>query len=354
MAAVKLPLPQRLLVYNRLKVLFSYDLKSGDAIEAIIQQRRKKGLFGTKTPPLVHAALSWRTTLEDGRSLSTALRGWVPIEICSLISSGEESGNMVDTLDMCIQIESGRSQIGKIVKQCVMGPLSQLMNPLILILISGFFVIPKFSEIIPPEDWVGPSRAMKIIFDVLISFEMVVFLILMAFLALLAFRSLSRWTGSVRTRIFDNIFPWNFYKVLVGSTYLSSIGSLLHAGFSEPKALEELIKTNRGWYGWKLRKIYYFLDKGQTLSEAMISADPSFPSLDFNDDLALISKFGNIHDKMTNAAVESLRDSLIRLEELASKLKKGAEIFAGVSFILIVGGLATLSFSAQSSLSGFG
>ena len=353
MASEKLNLPQRIQIYGRLKDLFSYDVKSSDALEVIIQRRRRKGLFKSKTPPLIRAALEWREGISAGRRLSQVMRGWVPVEICSLIDSGEKSGNMVATLDMCISLEKGRSQISGIVKQCITVPLTQLFNPLILILVSGFFVIPKFSEIIPPEDWVGPSRAMKAIFDVIISFEMLVFLFLLVFLGFLSFRSLSRWTGSFRTNVADNFFPWSFYKLLVGSTYLSSIGSLLHAGYTEPKALEELIKVNTGWYSWKLRKIYYYLGQGQNLSEAMISADPSFPSLDFNDDLAVLSRFGNFNSKMTQIATQSLEDSIKRLLELAEQLKKLSGAFAGMAFVLVVGGLATLSLSAQSSLASF-
>ena len=79
----------------------------------------------------------------------------------------------------------------------------------------------------------------------------------------------------------SSIFPSRWHRMTAGRHFLRSVQELTQADHTEAEAIEILIDTNYGWYRYKLRTILHQIYRGLDLGDAIIQADPEFPSRAF-------------------------------------------------------------------------
>jgi type II secretory pathway component PulF len=109
---------------------------------------------------------------------------------------------------------------------------------------------------------------------------------LVGFIMLVSF-SLPRWTGITR-QMFENIIPYNIYRMWQGSAFLLSVASLMSSGVKlDDNALKRIANSASPYLQERVFAIARQLSSGLNLGDAMAATKMNFPDGELIDDLRI-------------------------------------------------------------------
>lgn len=287
----------------------------------------------------------WIIAIRNGKSLADAMQGWVPEDEISIISAGEISGNVSQSLDDIININNTKKKIRAALAGMIY-PLVLVLTTCLYLYIFGNQVVPAFAGILPVEQWQGGGKTMyhlavfvqNYLFYTIIGIGIVFAIIIFSF---------PRWTGKVRKRL-DNISPWSIYKTVFGCGFLLSLSSLMQAGVPAPEALRVIMKTANPWYKERLIAIRYRLLNGdKNLGEALYSSGYLFPSKTMIIDLRSYAALGGFDEILSKLSTQWQDETVVMIDKQMAVFKNLAIVLMGGVFMWIVSGM----FSLQQQIS---
>lgn len=286
--------------------------------------------------------------MNTGLSLGAALEGLVPTEEVLLISGGQESGQLSQTLPLCVELIEAKREILRSLAQALAYPLLLFSMLVILVVTLSVHVMPNISMLVDPSRltgaaalmhglsaWVAsPVGACAGLFAVTIIFASLV--------------SLPLWTGPLRLRV-EYLPPWSFYRLVIGSVWLFTVATLMKGGMQLNHILESQLKTPglSPWLRERVQAVHEEVALGKGLGEALADSGMRFPDEELVEDLCMYSKLPRFHEHLHAMAQSWLHDGV-------ATITRQAQILNGLclgGIIALLCGVALAISSLQQQLS---
>lgn len=320
LARASLSARARARLYRKLASLARTGMPLPRALDAIWQFASRNGSQPRR--PLALVVEAWRRAVYDGRSFGAALASWVPSREWMIIEAG--AGDLEQALeDAAGLIDSSRRMVGAVVSAATYPAFLGLLL-CILMWIFSVEAIPAFAAIKPMEQWSGMGASLATL-SRLVGTGMLPSAALAVGAFLVSLWSLPRWTGEWRVR-FDAVPPWSFYRLLLGTSFLTSLVAFLRAGMPLPEALRRLRSTANPWLRERIDATLYFLNSGYDLGESLHLSGHEFPDREIIEDLRIYAAMGNVDDALRRIATEWVKQSVDTLNAVGDILKVGGMV----------------------------
>lgn len=302
-------------VYRKLASLSRTGMPLPKALDAIWQVA---SLAGKKPEaPLAAVVEVWRRKVCDGFSFGEALTAWVPAQEWMVIEAG--AGDLAVALEEAAQLIDAGRKMKSAVYTALGYPTFLAAILCVLLWIFSSDAIPAFAEVKPMETWTGLAASMGLLSN-LVRAGLLPFLLLCVAALTATLFSLPRWTGEARTRL-DVVPPWSFYRLVMGTSFLTSLGAFLRAGMPVPEALRRLSISANPWLRERLEATLYYVNSGHDLGEALHRAGYGFPAREIVEDLRIYASLGTLDEALPRIAGEWVHHSLDNLRAFGDAMK---------------------------------
>jgi type II secretory pathway component PulF len=305
----------RLRLYRRLASLSRAGMPLPRALDAVWQVAAAGGRAAGG--PAARAVADWRCRVYDGHPFGRALEGWVPEREWLVLEAG--TGDLAQALDDAAGLIVASQRMTAAVSTALGYPLFLCGLLAVLLWIFSVDAIPAFAEVRPMESWTGMAAAMGVLARAVHAGLLLLLALAGATLAA-ALWSLPRWTGPWRQRA-DRWPPWSFYRLVMGTGFLTALVALLRTGMPIPEALRRLRARACPWLAERLDAALFFVNSGHDLGEALHRAGHGFPAVDIVEDLRVFALLGDLDGALARLAAEWVAQSLDALRAAGDGLK---------------------------------
>ncbi len=305
----------RLRLYRKIASLSRTGMPVPRALDAIWQVA---SLGGRKArAPLAQAIDAWRKKVYDGHSFGMALDGWVPVQEWTIIEAG--AGDLGQALEEAAGLIESSRRMMSAVYTAIGYPIFLGGMLCILLWIFSVDAIPAFAEVKPMEKWTGLAAGMAVLSNA-VRAGLLPFLAFLGMLLGGILGALPRWTGEWRARV-DVLPPWSFYRLVMGTSFLTALVAFLRAGMPVPEALRRLRATANPWLRERIDAALYFVNSGYDLGEALHLTGYQFPAREIVEDLRIYATLGNLDEAMSRISSEWVTHSLDNLRAAGDATK---------------------------------
>jgi type II secretory pathway component PulF len=287
-----------------------------------------------KREPLALMIGEWQSRLGQGKSLASAMHGWISVAEEMIIEAGEQSERLASSLEDALKANGAASAITKTI-------LGGLAYPIVLFLFLCFMmygfateIAPTFDTIIPMEEWTGKAAVMRDLSNFVVNWALLLAMMLGGALTAI-FLSFPILTGPVRPYL-DKMPPWSIYKITQAASYMISMRGFLSAGMPIPEALRRMMRTGNPYFKERVGAILARVNMGRNLGEAMKEAGHNFPDDDISGEVAMYAGLDSFTESLDILAREWIDDAVSRAA-VASK------VLNTVMLILIAGGIMMIA-----------
>ena len=294
---------------------------------------------------VARAVRNWIERLSAGARLSDALHGWVPPSHVFLVSAGEEGGSIGDSLKSAVYIDQSQRKLNAAVLGGVLYPIGLGLMVTLLLVVFSRVVLPQFAELSDPESWTGAAAILYVISRAMQAENGIALGGGLVLLAAVVIRALPRWTGRTRDAM-RNVWPFNVYRLIWGTSFLLSVGALVEAGRSVNEALELMSRNARPWYRAKLLGVQRNRGRGMGFGDACWAADKDFPNRDVVREMR---SFDRLEGQLERLARQFLEDSVTRMEALGKLSKNLGMAAMALVIVMIVLGVLDITQGIQDS-----
>ena len=320
----------RLRIYRKLASLLRNRFSLMDALERLYDIASNNGKSPGDTTAI--AITHWMRSLQNGESFSVALRGWAPQSELLMLSVGDIA-NLDDALANLIHVVEGTKRMKEPLVGALAYPMFLMVMVVLLIWAVGAFMVPPMVDV---SNWVRHNT-------------FILFAILPIVFGIISW-TLPRWKGHLRAT-FDNIPPWNLYRIFVGVSWLLSLSALVKAGTPVSKALRILRSDSSPYLLYRIERALIYVNNGENLGEALYHTELNFPDKEVVGDLQIYAELDNFQVALDQLANDWLDDSIRQIEQKAAVLNG----FAILLIAAIVAWVVMGTFDMQDQLvSGMG
>ncbi len=333
-------------VYRRVIYGLEAGRDIGVVLDLVLQHETDDGR--TSGGAVGKAMRNWVERLGGGARLSEAMEGWVPPAHVFLVAAGEEGGSISDAMRAAVYIDQSQRKLNAAVLGGVLYPIGLGAMVILLLVVFNQVVLPQFEQLSDPETWGGAAAVLHKISKAMQPRNAIVAGIAVVALAVVLVRALPRWKGKTRDAM-RNIWPFNIYRLIWGTSFLLSVGALVEAGRSVSEALELMQRNARPWYRDKLLGVQTWMGQGLAFGQACWLADKDFPDREVVREMRA---FDRLEGQLERLARQYLEDSVVRMEVLGKLSKNLGMAAMALVIVMIVLGVLDITESLQDS--GFG
>lgn len=275
--------------YRRLAVYVENGIPLRDAILRLRRQMdlRGMGVLAAFDPDRI-ALTELGDRIANGETLAQALRDWAPRSELAVISAGESSGMLPQSLRSVLE---GQGIVLRIFARILFESLEPVtMGFLLLYLIYtiGTKMIPPMEQLAPPSAWPMTARLMLPMAAIASSPATYVCIVLLIAGFIAAVLSLPRWSGPSRA-IVENLPPWSVYRRMQGAQWMLGFSRLAAAGIPQVEALGIQAEFANAWLKARLLDARQRMKNGKELGQALIEGGYGFPDRILADDISAFS-----------------------------------------------------------------
>ena len=266
---------------------------------------------------------------------ANSLSKYVPEQDTMIIAASEQDDI---TIGFTTVIENNKKT--NEMKKAFIGALSYPVLLVCVLLALLFYfsvkVIPAFVESIQADTVLSPSSVflIKLCDNFTLWFSMLILSI--ALLALAIYWALPNFTNKYR-KYFENIPPFNMYRIMVGCGFLFALNSLGRAGFMQLEALEQMMALAKPYLKYRIRLIMEQMADGLDIGQALIHSKLDFPDKQMVRELAVFIKYSE------DDSLESLSSTLA--EDGLESIKLQASVMKLLINFIVYGCIGLLYFS---------
>ena len=333
---------KRMAISRKVASLLRNNFTLMDALHRIEMIESKNG----KKPnePFAIAMREIQKNLERGMTFAQATSGWVPNEETLLLTSGNVSSLLI-SLENITRIVDGISRIKRALLSAVAYPLFLFMLTVGIIIMVGIYLVPPLIEAAGSDViWRGTAASLVFISGLAGKYWHViagVFVILVG----LIWMSLPVWTGNLRT-LFDNLPPWNTYKLQLSVSWLMSLSAMVSAGVSLPDAMRMLSDKSNRYLSDILDETLHYIANGENLGNALALTGKNFPNDEIIGDLMIYSDMNDFDKNISQIANDYMNESVRKIESISNVLNS-----IGIILISIIIGWVVLgTFQMQEQI----
>lgn len=263
---------------------------------------------------MARALRCWASATMCGESLADALDGWVSPAERLLISSGEESGRLIDSLRHIGTMSLRGSEMRDAILRACLYPIFLLIGIVVLFWIMDFVLVQRIAvlglapAIAALSGFAAACAAVKA--ATLPSAAGV-----LASLALFHY-ALPNWTG--RTRILaDRIIPFSIYRMWNGAGFLVSLAALLRSGMALSRALFIIEQNATPWLRQRVFSARGQVLAGANLGEALLARGFGFPDSSIGRDLLVSGDRVDLPEYLERITQRWMTEQVRKLERAA-------------------------------------
>lgn len=332
-------------LYGKLARMLENSVPIKDALTDL--KKRRLSQF-SENDAQAQAFSDWTQRMGSGENFAKALTGWVPSDEQSIISGGEASGRVSETLTNLIQVLDAKAKIQSTLFKALTYP-TLILTALVLILAGfGAYMLPTYQEIAPNIQWYGAAAWVTSVTGFFSDYLLIIF-IMLAMLAGLFFLSLNRWVDGWRPKI-DKFGPWAIFSMLQGVSWLIAFSSLIQAGVPIKEALRDTALYASPWLKARINAITQRIGDFN-LGEAMSRTGYDFPDKEVINDLATYSQYSGFDQALSSLADEWLKESIESIESTSRSLNVIGLIVGALILGFLALGLRSISVQVESYLS---
>jgi type II secretory pathway component PulF len=301
----------RLGLYQKLATF----LEEGVPLNEVITGLAKEYKALSSWDPRAIMLNQWRSDIEDGMTLSNAMKDWCPPGESMLIQAGESSGQLAESFTNALtSTESATKMKSSIIAAMAYPGILFSMLFLIMYMFSTQ-AVPKLAAAKDPAEWPGASQALYHLAQFVEHKWWVVLLAVFAFI-LFANWSTKNLTGPVRNAL-DVLPPWSIYKSFQSSVFLISTSAMMKTGTPIFESIKSLENMSPRYVSFQLRYILHKLESGRPIGEAMNSG---FLDVETGVDIKIFGQTASIEQAMESIGRTSIKNAIERIEAVSALL----------------------------------
>ena len=261
---------------------------------------------------------------QRGEELSDALRRWGKPSEIMVISAGEKSSRLSESLLLVSEMIEGISEMKESVKSALAEPGFYLIATIAAIWYMGNEVIPQMTGTLgDPDKLQGDAHALyqtsQFVQSPWFFFSLILAVAGMAVITWL----MPKAFGKDRFRVhLEAIPPWSLYKMITGTSFLVALSALHRAGMAVRPALITMSDNATPYLRVRIEQILFNIKKGDmNIALAMDECGYNFPDKDIIDDLVIYSSLNNFDEIMHRYGKKSMLEGVKRIKTLATVLK---------------------------------
>ena len=310
-------------------------------IQLMINQKKRKKSHKKDIEFIVMSNIL--KSMSAGSKFSSALSASIPPDEHLLLASAEKSGSLPKHLRMCsIQITDNQ-KIKSSIRSALTYPAFLIIVMIGLFAGLGGKMLPTIVDVAPVSEWPGHGQVLYAVSTII--YENVVQALMLIFGSLiLIFISLSHLTIDFRYSVLDRLQPWKLYRDIQATTFLLSLGSLMHSGVKTSDALKFIHKNSNKYTRHHLIIMIKRLASGQQAGQVIAT---NFIG-ESRDDIELYSLASQFDAALIQTA-ESGKIKLMKSIDTFSKvlttslfaIVAGSAVWGIFSFLQIMQGLGS-------------
>jgi len=255
--------------------------------------------------------------LQRGDPFAEAFQPYATPAELQLIRAGEDGGDMGSGFRIAANVSNSTGKMASAVKAAAAQPVIYILIMIGIIVGLGGSVIPDIAQALDPDSWQGAAAAMYAISQFTRSIWFGVTFALVVALIGVIIASLPRWSGRSRV-LFDKIPPWSIYRVVTGSGWLMSVGSMLRAGVTLDDALKRTSQmahsSGNAYLATRIDEARRRLARGYNIGDALDRAGNKWPDQEIIDDLGVFSRVRNFDERIAALGEEWVERGTARIE----------------------------------------
>lgn len=337
----KMNTERRLSLIRKLASLLRNNFSLMDALGRIEQIESKNGTKPNE--PYAIVMREWQKNLEQGLSFSDATYGWLPPEETLLVTSANVS-DLVVALENVEKVVNGVSKIKRAMRSAIAYPLFLLVLTFGIIIMVGMYLVPPLASVAGPNVvWTGAANLLIIVSEFAMNYWYVI-VVIFVLACVLVWISFANWTGWLRAK-FDNLPPWNVYKMHTAVGWLMSLAAMVSAGVAMPDAMRILADNSNRYLRSILESALRYIANGDNLGVALANTGRDFPNSEMIGDLTVYSEMNDFSSNISNMANDYLDDSVRKMESISSTMNSVGILLVSVIIAWVV--LATFQMQDQ-------
>ena len=333
---------KRMAISRKIASLLRNNFTLMDALHRIEMIESKNG----KKPnePFAIAMRQIQQNLERGMTFAEATAGWVPNEETLLLTSGNVSSLLI-SLENVGRVVEGIRRIKRAMLSAVAYPLFLFALTIAIIIMVGIYLVPPLAEAAGSDVvWRGTAASLVWVSKFANAYWYVFVVSLFALVGFITL-SLPIWTGRLRT-IFDQLPPWNTYKLQLSVSWLMSLSAMVASGVSVPDAMRLLSDNSNRYLSDILDKTLHYISNGENLGNALALTGKDFPNEEIIGDLIIYSDMNDFDKNIDKIARDYMDESVRKMENLSSIMNNIGIILVSV----IIGWVVLGTFQMQEQI----
>jgi len=346
-AQFRFAVAERRRLWLKLSKLLGNGVPILDALTSL--QQRRVAMSGPKDVTAV-ALQAWINQTKGGQRFGKAIMGWVDTSEMMLISAGEQSGNLAESLQSTANVMDAT----KAIKSAVIGglayPVLMLLIALGVLVMFSFQIIPQFATIIPDDQWVGLSKVMVDFSNFAREWMAVIVGVPVALVVALSY-AMPRWVGGYRI-VADRYLPFSVYRVIHGSTWMISFAALVGSGMRIENALQQLSVGASPWMKARIDACLRGMRAGLNPGDALARSGYGFPDPEIIDDLGVYARLSGFDQALALLGKEWVTESVERIQGLMKAVFGVSILVVGLFIAFMVGGLIAMQLHMSDVMQG--
>jgi type II secretory pathway component PulF len=157
--------------------------------------------------------------------------------------------------------------------------------------------------------------------------------------------SLANWSGASRAK-FDNLPPWNMYKIQASVGWMMSLAAMVKSGGSIPVVMRMLADNTTPYMRNILNNALKYIANGDNLGAALANTGSNFPSDEIIGDLEIYADMNDFDNNLEKIAGDYLDTSVRQMEAVSSTMNSIGILLVSV----IIGWVVFGTFQMQDQI----
>lgn len=327
---IQITVDLRLKMYDMLDSYISSGIGLKEALDKMANIEKSRN---SKRSPLYKAYSLMMKRLALGKKLGDLFDDIAPVEERMVINA-VSSNNLKNCFKAAIDIATvtrkmNRSFYGALIYPAVLFTLAYAF-----LIVFAAYLMPSFIQSIPQTNELstftkfGISLSHNVKYWVPISLSIIFGLVLTIIIAL------PNWKGYLRKN-FDNVPPFNMYRLKVGCGFLIAVAGLIRGGVKLDQAMGQMTKYAKPYLRHRISSVLFYIKRGVNLGVALTKTKLDFPDPDMVDRIGVYAIGNNFANRMDILAKEFAQQGIEKIATQAA-IARNCGLILVVSVILMI------------------
>jgi type II secretory pathway component PulF len=333
--------------WKKLGMQVRYGMTFKDALQNLHTQYLESG------SPLAGVLGAIHSRHAGGHTIGTALLGYAGYEEIMLISAGENSDKLSESLLLAADLLEAKRKILQAVVGALVPPFFAISAYVLCLYIVAIYLIPMFAMLSDPAKWTGAASMLYMASSFVNSIFGLIVPAAGIALVFVMFWSLPNWTGALRVRA-DRLPPWSIYRLTVGAVWLYTLSIFMQSGMQLTDILDNMQSSEAGspYLRERAQSILGNSRNGESFGEALYLCGMNFPDAAIVDDLRVFADMPDFMDRLFEIAKDWLTDGVELVQKQAGMVNYACMFVIVLSIIVFA--FAAISLDSQLEPRGFG